>query len=170
MAAENARKKAEEPALSDEEKAHAKGAAALLGKMEFQPMSVPPSRPPRTKKTPVVRQAPRKVPPEIDAMVTEAWACHRAGSDLAAVLVARSAIADMLANCGAPATSDDLGTALTRLVDTGRLMPSTAQEAGRLRCLTVVRGHPPVTSQETEALLALVVGILSELYPGGPDI
>ncbi len=170
MAAENARTQAEDPALSDEEKERAKGSAALLAKMEFQPMPVPPSRPPRKKKTPVVHHAPRKIPPEIDAKVKETWSCHRAGSDLAAVLVARSAVADMLSDCGVPAQSDDRGIALPRLVDAGRLTPGTAREAGRLRCLTVVPSHPPVTPVETSALLNMVVSILSELYPGGPEI
>ncbi len=170
MAAENARTQAEDPALSDAEKERAKGTAALLAKMEFQPMPVPPSRPPREKKTPVAHHVPKKIPPAIDAKIREAWSCHQAGSDLAAVLVARSAVADMLSDCGAPAQSDDLGTALPRLVDAGRLTPATAQEAGRLRCLTVVPSHPPVTPGETSALLNMVVNILSELYPGGPDL
>lgn len=170
VAAQDARRQAEDPALSAEEKERATSAAALLAKMESQPMKVPPSRLPRKKKTPVVHRAMQKVPPAIDAKVKEAWSCHQAGSELAAVLVARSAVADMLTDCGAPTPSDDLGTALTRLVDTGRLTPSTAQDAGALRCLTVVPGHPPVTTQETSALLNVIVRILSELYPGGVDI
>lgn len=129
-------------------------------------MPVPPSRPPRKKKTPVVHHTPKKTPPEIDAKVKKACSCHRAGSDLAGVLAARSAIAHMLPGRGALAQSDDLGTALPRLVNAGRLPPGTA----RARFLTVLPSHPPVTPAETSALLNVVVSILGELYPGGPDV
>ncbi|GAA2829055.1 hypothetical protein FB468_2830 [Leucobacter komagatae] len=82
------------------------------------------------------------------------------------MLVARSAIAHMLTGRGALAQSDDLGTALPRLVNAGRLPPGTA----RSRFLTVVPSHPTVTPAETSALLNVVVSILSELCPGGPEI
>ncbi|WP_150462943.1 hypothetical protein [Nesterenkonia ebinurensis] len=168
MAAQMARESAEDPDATAEERERARGSAALLGSLEFH--SVPETLRPRRKRKPrpVMPDPPRSVPAEIDAKLKEAWSCHRAGTHLAAVLVTRSTVTDILTDAGESARSDDLITPLIRLAEQKRLGGGVAESAAALRCLAIVPAHPPVTEDESAVLLNTVVRIVADLYPGGP--
>lgn len=109
----------------------------------------------------------RMIPVAVDIKLKEAWSCHRAGTHLAAVLVARTALSDALADAGT-ARLDSLIESLDELAQQGHLSSDLARRAAATRSLAVVPSHPPVTADEAEALLNLVVEIITRIYLGGP--
>lgn len=163
LAAKAAKERADDPGMPAEEKQRSQTSSKLLGRLEHhQPMKVAPPRKHRVGSP--SQPAPRPMPTAIAAKLDEASACHDAGSHLAAVLVVRSVVADILQDFGEPASSGDLASALATLVDQRHLSQQTAALAGLQRCLTVVPTHPPVTPDELQALLHTVALVLAELY------
>lgn len=166
LAAQAAKERADDPDMPAEERQRPQTSSTLLSRLEYhRPVKVVPPRTDRKYRVGRPSQpAPRTMPTAIAAKLNEASACHDAGSHLAAVLVARSAVADVLQDFGEPASSDDLASVLTALVDQRRLSQKTAALIGMQRCLTVVPTHPPVTPDEVQALLHSVALLVAELY------
>ncbi|WP_308468515.1 hypothetical protein [Rathayibacter soli] len=115
----------------------------------------PPANPPRA----------RPVPPDVQAKLEEARACHRAGTYLAAVLVARAALADALDGVGAP-RDDDLTQRLDRLAQEGRLSRDLVARAAASRPMSIVPSRPEVTATESATLLDITIDVVTELYQG----
>lgn len=149
-----------------EERQRSQTSSALLSSLEYhQPVKVvPPRTDPKHRVGRPSQPALRMMPTAIAAKLNEASACHDAGSHLAAVLVARSTVADVLQDFGEPASSDDLASVLTRLADRRHLSQQTAALAGSQRCLAMVPTHPPVTAVEVQTLLNTVALLVTELY------
>lgn len=165
LAVQAAKERADDPDTPAEERQRSRTSSTLLSRLEHQPMKVVPSREERKHRVGRPSQpAPQTMPTAIAAKLNEASACHGAGSHLAAVLVVRSAVADVLQDFGEPASSDDLATALTGLVDRRHLSQQTADLVGMQRCLTVVPAYPPVTPDEVQTLLHTVALVVAELY------
>lgn len=143
-----------------------------LAGLAYRPLPRPPASRPSWGRKASGRQradaiSERVILTAVDAKLKEAWSCHRAGTHLAAVLVARTALSDALADAGAP-RPDSLIESLDTLAQQGHLSSDLARRAAATRSLAVVPSHPPVTADEAEALLNLVVEIITRIYPGGP--
>jgi len=164
-ATDSTKKRADDPDVPAEERHRSQTSSVLLSRLESLPVKVvPPQKYRKHRAGRPSQPAPRTLPPAIAAKLNEASACHNAGSHLAAALVARSAVADILQDFGEPASSDDLAGAMTRLVDQRHLSQQTASLVGSQRCLTVVPTHPPVTPDEVQALLHSVTLLIADLY------
>jgi hypothetical protein len=135
---------------------------AKLPLMRGEPMR-PPAR--RGKKSrPTTPPTARPVPPHVQAKLDEARSCQRAGTYLAAVLVARAALTDALDNFGAP-QEDDLTRRLDRLAQDEQLDRTLAARAAASRPMSIVPSHPEVTAAESENLIDIAAGVITELYP-----
>lgn len=115
-----------------------------------EPTKPPPSRP---------------LPEGVKTKVAEAKSCHRAGTYLAAVLVARAALTDALDHLGAP-PAQELVRRLNLLAQDGRLSHDLATRAAGNRATSIVPSHPEVTASESESLLDITTSVIAELYPG----
>lgn len=143
-----------------------------LAGLAYRPLSRPPASRPSSGRKASHRQrtdaiSERVIPAAVDAKLKEAWSCQRAGTNLAAVLVARTALSDALADAGAP-RPDSLIESLDTLAQQGHVSSDLARRAAATRSLAVVPSHPPVTAAEAEGLLNLVVEIITRISPGGP--
>lgn len=152
------------------ERTSSAAASEMLRNLPLMRGDSTPTQAPR-KTTPRVPQRPavRPVPPPIQAKLIDARACHRAGTYLAAVLVARSVLADALDDSGAP-NERDLTGRLDRLAHDGRLDRDLVARAAGSRPISVVPAHPEVTRSESENLIDITTGIIAALYPGSPII
>lgn len=170
LATQAAKERADDPDMPAEERQRSQTSSALLSRLEHHRPA--PVRPPREERKHRVgspsQPALRTMPTAITAKLTEASVCHDAGSHLAAVLVARSAVVDVLHDFGEPASSDDLASALTRLADRRHLSQQTAALAGSQRCLAMVPTHTPVTAVEVQTLMNAVGLLVAELYKATP--
>ena len=72
------------------------------------------------------------IPAAVDAKFREVWSCHRAGTHLAAVLVARTALSDVLADAEA-SRPDFLIESLDTLASQGHLSADLARRAAATR-------------------------------------
>lgn len=165
LAVQAAKEQADDPDVPAEERQRSQTSSTLLSQLESQPVRVIPPRTDRQHQAGRPSQpTPRTMPTAIAAKLNEASACHNAGSHLAAALVARSAVADILQDFGERASSDDLASVLTGLVDQRHLSQQTAALAASQRCPTVVPTYPPVTPDEVQTLQHTVALLVAELY------
>lgn len=155
----------ESPPRSDAEQSPPKASEVLghLPLMRGEPM--PPPGPSRTKSRTAAPPTARPVPPHVQAKLDEARSCQRTGTYLAAVLVARAALTDALDSFGAP-HEDDLTRRLDRLAQDGQLDRGLVARAAASRPMSIVPSHPEVTATETENLIDITAGVITELYPG----